>query len=44
VQLSPRAVAILRQLEKLKDGEFVFAGQGRNKALSNMAMEMACAV
>ncbi len=40
VPLSPRAVAILRQLEKLKAGEFVFAGQARNKPLSNMAMEM----
>jgi integrase len=33
-------VAILRQLEKLKAGEFVFPGQARNKPLSNMAMEM----
>jgi integrase len=41
VPLSPRAVTILRQLEKLKSGEFVFAGQTRNKPLSNMAMEMA---
>ena len=40
VPLSPRAVAILRQLEKLKSGEFVFPGQARNKPLSNMAMEM----
>jgi len=40
VPLSPRAVAILRQLEKLKTGGFVFAGQARNKPLSNMAMEM----
>jgi integrase len=40
VPLSPRAVAILRRLEKLKTGEFVFAGQARNKPLSNMAMEM----
>jgi integrase len=41
VPLSPRAVAILRQLEKLKAGEFVFPGQQvRNKPLSNMAMEM----
>ncbi len=40
VPLSPRAVAILRQLEKLKAGEFVFPGQARNKPLSNMAMEM----
>jgi integrase len=40
VPLSPRAVAIVRQLEKLKAGDFVFAGQARNKPLSNMAMEM----
>jgi integrase len=40
VPLSPRAVAILRQLEKLKSGEFVFPGQSRNKPLSNLAMEM----
>jgi integrase len=40
VPLSPRAVAILRQLEKLKTGEFVFPGQARNKPLSSMAMEM----
>jgi integrase len=40
VPLSPRAVAILRQLEKLKEGDFVFAGHARNKPLSNMAMEM----
>jgi integrase len=37
--LSP-AVAILHQLEKVKAGHFVFAGQARNKPLSNMAMEM----
>jgi integrase len=40
VPLSARAVAILRQLEKLKSGDFIFAGQARNKPLSNMAMEM----
>jgi integrase len=40
VPLSPRVVAILRQLEELKAGEFVFPGQARNKPLSNMAMEM----
>jgi len=38
VPLSPRAFAILRKLEKLKTGEFVFPGQTRNKQLSNMAM------
>jgi integrase len=35
IPLSPRAVAMLRRLEKIKAGEFV-----RNKPLSNMAMEM----
>jgi integrase len=40
VPLSPRAVTILRQLEKLKAGDFVFPGQGKGKPLSNMAMEM----
>lgn len=33
-------MAILRQLAKVKVGDFVFAGQARNKPLSNMAMEM----
>jgi integrase len=40
VPLSARAVAILRQLEKFKTGDFAFAGQVHNKPLSNMAMEM----
>ena len=40
VPLSARAVTILKQLFKLKDGEFVFPGQARGKPLSNMAMEM----
>lgn len=40
VPLSPRAVAVLRQLEELRAGEFVFPGQARNKPLSSMAMEM----
>jgi len=31
VQLSPRAVSILRQVEKLKAGEFVFPGRGSKK-------------
>jgi len=35
-----RAVSILRHLEKVKTGDFVFAGQASNKPLSNMAMEM----
>jgi integrase len=34
------AVVILRKLERLKTGEFVFPGQARNKPLSGMAMEM----
>jgi integrase len=40
VPLSLRAVAVLRKLEKVRTGEFVFPGQVRNKPLSNMAMEM----
>lgn len=40
VPLSSRAVVILRQLEKLKTSDFVFAEQKRNKPLSNMAMDM----
>jgi integrase len=40
VPMSPRTVTILRKLEKLKTGEFVFPGHARNKPLSNMAMEM----
>ena len=40
VPLASRAVAILRQQEKVSTGEFVFAGRARNKPLSNMAMEM----
>ena len=40
VPLSPRAAVILRQIGKLKTGEFVFPGQVRNKPLSSMAMEM----
>jgi integrase len=40
VPLALRAVAILRELEKTKAGEFVFPGQVRDKPLSNMAMEM----
>jgi integrase len=40
VPLSPRAAAILRQLEKLKAGAFVFPGQAHNKPLSNRSMEM----
>ncbi len=40
VPLSARAVTILRELETVKSGEFVFPGQARNKPLSNMAMKM----
>ncbi|WMT75431.1 integrase arm-type DNA-binding domain-containing protein [Bradyrhizobium sp. Ash2021] len=40
VPLSPRAVSILKQLAKVKTGDFVFPGQNRSKPLSNMAMEM----
>jgi integrase len=40
VPLSPRALAILRQLAKVRVSDFVFAGRARNKPLSNMAMEM----
>ena len=40
VPLSPRAVAILHQLDALRADEFVFPGQARNRPLSNMAMEM----
>ena len=40
VPLASRVVAILRQLEKVSTGEYVFPGQARGKPLSNMAMEM----
>lgn len=40
VPLSARAASILRDLHKVKSGEFVFPGHARNKPLSNMAMEM----
>jgi integrase len=40
VPLSTRAVAILRQLERLNTSEFVFTGRARNKPLSNRAMEL----
>ena len=40
IPLSPRALAILRTLEKMKAGEFVFPGQARNKPLSLKAMEL----
>jgi len=37
VPLPPRAIELLRELERLKVGEFVFPG-ARGKPLSNMAM------
>jgi len=40
VPLSTRAVAILRNLEKSKRDEFVFAGHAPGRPLSNMAMDM----
>ncbi len=40
VPLSARAVSILKQMAKLKAGDFVFPGHARNKPLSDMAMEM----
>ncbi len=40
VPLSARALSILKKLEKVKTGDFVFPGHARNKPLSNMAMEM----
>jgi integrase len=40
VPLSARAVAILKNMAKLKAGDFVFPGHRRGKPLSNMAMEM----
>jgi integrase len=38
VPLSARAVAILRELEAVKTGEYVFPGQRRGRPLSNMAL------
>lgn len=40
VPLSSAAMTILRHLERMKIGDFVFPGQARGKPLSNMAMEM----
>lgn len=40
VPLSPRAIAILEQVKKLGQGEFVFPGQKPGKPLSGMAMDM----
>ena len=38
VPLSPRAVTIIRELEKMHKGDFVFPGGKEGKPLSNMAM------
>src|SRR5271169_3071089 len=40
VPLSARAVSILKQLAKLKVGDFVFPGRAPSKPLSHMAMAM----
>jgi integrase len=38
VPLVPRAVEILKDMQKIRDGEVVFPGRGREKPLSNMAL------
>jgi integrase len=38
VPLSGPAIALLRKLAKVRDGEFVFAGAKKGKPLSNMAL------
>jgi integrase len=40
VPLSSRALAIVKDCAKAHTGDFIFAGQARNKPLSNMAMDM----
>jgi integrase len=40
VPLSNRAVAILKKLEKIRIGDFVFPGRKPGRPLSNMSMEM----
>jgi integrase len=40
VPLSARTVTILKTLAEAHTGDFIFAGQARNKPLSNMAMDM----
>ena len=40
IPLSPRTLAILKKLELIKSGPFVFPGLKRDKPLSNMAMAM----
>ena len=39
VPLSARAIAILKKLNEVRQGEFVFPGQKPSKPLSNMAMD-----
>ena len=41
-RMSPRTIAILRQLEMLKTGDFVFPGQSRNKPLSAWLWKWCC--
>ena len=41
VPLSAPAVALLRKLATIREGDFVFSGQNPGKALSNMALLMA---
>lgn len=40
VPLSARAIEILREMEPLRDGEYVFPGQRPAQPLSTMALEM----
>jgi integrase len=40
IPLSRRALEILREMEPLRDGEYVFPGQRRGQPLSTMALEM----
>jgi integrase len=40
VPLSPAAVAILKRMKKIANGDYVFPGRKPGKPLSNMSMEM----
>jgi integrase len=40
IPLSSRAIEILREMQVLRDGEYVFPGQRRGQPLSSMALEM----
>lgn len=40
VPLAPRAQEIIRTMDKLRAGDFVFPGQRKNRPLSTMALEM----